>query len=66
MSDLVGNPEERFSHNEAQILVNRYGGIRGGLKSHVKVLYLIESQCTHTIHFMAKYMLILSDIQLFE
>ena len=27
MSDLVGNPEDRFSHNEAQILEDNSGSL---------------------------------------
>ena len=51
MSDLVGNPEERFSHNEAQMLivklaVNRdYKAVDGLSQQHVFacMVYKIDS-----------------------
>ena len=59
MSDLVGNPEDRFSHNEAQIICCGY---------------LVELRCqgdfvfnailidTHNIHFIDKFWEISSKI----
>ena len=42
MSDLVGNSEDRFSHNEANIKVR----FEGGSKVHKPNRTIIENSCT--------------------
>ena len=43
MSDLVGNPEARFSHNEAQIGLSKQCRPREELSDQFVVLFIIQT-----------------------
>ena len=45
MSDLVGNPEDRFSHNKAQIILARYKRKR----SCIEIDCLLQHKVDHII-----------------
>ena len=47
MSDLVGNPEDRFSHNEAHFVVCFLGALRVKLPKHMEDM-TNEPRCEKT------------------
>ena len=55
MSDLVGNPEDRFSHNKAQISSNThliYSSELGLVVSKLKTLFIYYSSNFHVLKYI--------------